>query len=235
MKTHSTTAEDLARIMRYCTMESPKKERFREITGTESYQFQAAGRSFSCQNHNAFLHMMEGAFSGKTGFTGEAGYCYVGALERDGKTFIVALLACGWPNNKTYKWSDTRKLMEYGLSSYDYKEIYEKPQLSDIPVENGISDDGEPDGSSLVSLAEVKGDGSRWRLLLREGEQVEILRAQKASLTAPVERGQLVGKILYRIDGMTVAFSEIRTAEAVGERDLNWCISKIMENFLINF
>ena len=235
MKTHSTTAEDLARIMRYCTMESPKKERFREITGTESYQFQAAGRSFSCQNHNAFLHMMEGAFSGKTGFTGEAGYCYVGALERDGKTFIVALLACGWPNNKTYKWSDTRKLMEYGLSSYDYKEIYEKPQLSDIPVENGISDDGEPDGSSLVSLAEVKGDGSRWRLLLREGEQVEILREQKTSLTAPVERGQLVGKILYRIDGMTVAFSEIRTAEAVGERDLNWCISKIMENFLINF
>ncbi|WP_283229737.1 D-alanyl-D-alanine carboxypeptidase family protein [Fusibacillus kribbianus] len=235
MKTHSTTAEDLARIMRYCTMESPKKERFREITGTESYQFQAAGRNFSCQNHNAFLHMMEGAFSGKTGFTGEAGYCYVGALERDGKTFIVALLACGWPNNKTYKWSDTRKLMEYGLSTYDYKEIYERPQLSDIPVENGISDDGEPDGSSSVSLAEVKGDGSRWRLLLREGEQVEILREQKTSLTAPVERGQLVGKILYRIDGMTVAFSEIRTAEAVGERDLNWCISKIMENFLINF
>ena len=38
-------------------------------------------RSFSCQNHNAFLTMMDGALSGKTGFTGKAGYCYVGALE----------------------------------------------------------------------------------------------------------------------------------------------------------
>lgn len=48
-----------------------------------------------------------GAFR-KTGFTGTAGYCYVGALQREDKTLIVALLACGWPNNKTYKWSDTR-------------------------------------------------------------------------------------------------------------------------------
>ncbi len=62
--------------------------------------------------------MMEGALSGKTGFTGTAGYCYVGALQREDKTLIVALLACGWPNNKTYKWSDTRKLMNYGLEQF---------------------------------------------------------------------------------------------------------------------
>ena len=54
----------------------------------------------------------------KTGFTGTAGYCYVGALQREDKTLIVALLACGWPNNKTYKWSDTRKLMNYGLEQF---------------------------------------------------------------------------------------------------------------------
>lgn len=59
--------------------------------------------------------MMDGAFTGKTGFTNKAGYCYVGALERDGKCMIVALLACGWPNHKTYKWSDSRELFGYGL------------------------------------------------------------------------------------------------------------------------
>lgn len=32
----------------------------------------------------------------------------MGALERDGKCLIVALLACGWPNNRSYKWTDTR-------------------------------------------------------------------------------------------------------------------------------
>ena len=50
--------------------------------------------------------MMEGAISGKTGFTAKAGYCYVAAFERDGERYCIALLACGWPNNKTYKWKD---------------------------------------------------------------------------------------------------------------------------------
>lgn len=64
-KVHSTTAADLAKIMAYCITASPKKEDFLEITRTASYQFQnaaadntgqikAGGRSFSCNNHNAF-------------------------------------------------------------------------------------------------------------------------------------------------------------------------------------
>ena len=122
-KEHSTTAADLARIMAYCVQESPARDLFREITATPSYSFYENGRNVTCVNHNAFLQMMDGAFSGKTGFTNKAGYCYVGALEDEGRTYIVSLLGCGWPNNKTYKWSDTRKLMEYGLENFRKREI----------------------------------------------------------------------------------------------------------------
>ena len=96
---HRTTAEDLARIFRYCITESPKREQFLEITRKEMYSFQniEQTRTFSCRNHNAFLKMMDGALSGKTGFTAKAGYCYIGALKSDSRTFIVVLLACGWP------------------------------------------------------------------------------------------------------------------------------------------
>ena len=86
--------------------------------------------------------MMEGALTGKTGFTAKAGYCYVGALKRDNRTFIVALLGCGWPNNKGYKWLDTRKLMEYGLKNYTLHPLSEaaKPSVpEELPVENGQS------------------------------------------------------------------------------------------------
>lgn len=83
-KIHSTTAEDLARIMSYCITKSPKKDEFIKITQTTNYSFTNkninesgdianGNRSFSCNNHNAFLSMMEGALSGKTGFTGNAG------------------------------------------------------------------------------------------------------------------------------------------------------------------
>ena len=98
---HHTTAKDLAEILRYCMKTSPQRDLFLEITGTQDYSFTENGRFFQCHNHNAFLQMMDGAFTGKTGFTNKAGYCYVGALKRDGKCLIVALLACGWPNHKT--------------------------------------------------------------------------------------------------------------------------------------
>ena len=69
---HSTTARDLALIMRYCIMTSPQKEAFLEITRTPAYGFanRQGSRSYNCVNHNAFLTMMDGALSGKTGFTG---------------------------------------------------------------------------------------------------------------------------------------------------------------------
>ena len=84
-----------------------------------------------------------GLLSGKTGFTGNAGYCYVGALRREDRTFIVALLACGWPNNKTYKWSDTRTLMNYGLENYYCEDVYEYDrEFAPVKVEGAEPENG---------------------------------------------------------------------------------------------
>ena len=83
---HHTTAADLARIMRYCVWISPKAAQFLVVTQTRSYTFWDLEKKnmFNCYNHNALLDQMDGAVSGKTGFTAKAGYCYTGALERDG-------------------------------------------------------------------------------------------------------------------------------------------------------
>ena len=67
---HSTTAKDLARIMRFCI----RNEEFLAITRTASHTFSDLDgtRNFTVQNKNAFLNMMDGVLSGKTGFTGNA-------------------------------------------------------------------------------------------------------------------------------------------------------------------
>ena len=197
VKAHSTTAADLAKIMSYCIMDSPKREEFLKITRTSSYsfgnyqkkdgEFLPDGRTFQCSNHNAFLSMMDGALSGKTGFTGTAGYCYVGSLRRDNRTYVVALLACGWPNNKTYKWSDTKVLMDYGLENFEYHRISEaavdEDTFSPLPVLNGQTDKlgqraftevkvekhfpENESGSEDASLYEEEG------LLLKKGEEIQ--------------------------------------------------------------
>ena len=141
---HHTTAQDLCRIMKYCVWESPAKEAFLAITQTQNHTFcNLKGKSYSLTNHNAFLSMMDGVLSGKTGFTGSAGYCYVAALERDGKKFCIALLACGWPNNKTYKWKDARKLLEHGIADFETKDLFCLPELSEIKVVNAMPEDAD--------------------------------------------------------------------------------------------
>ena len=82
---------------------------------------------------------MDGVLAGKTGFTGNAGYCYVAAVNVGEKHFIVALLACGWPHNRHYKWADTRALLAYGNANYEYREIeLAGVQIPAIPVADGL-------------------------------------------------------------------------------------------------
>lgn len=232
--THSTTAADLARIMKYCIKDSPMKEQFLTITQTQTYSFTnvKGDRSFSCNNHNAFLTMMEGALSGKTGFTGDAGYCYVGALEKDGRTFIVALLACGWPNNKGYKWKDTRKLMEYGLEHYDYQNIWQDVELKPIKAERGIQkgDEFGKDAEIELKIADADKD---FKILLEKGEQVEVTYNVKKKLNAPIKKGEKVGEVTYTLGEVTLRSFPIVTAEGAEKKDAGWCLKILFKKLLM--
>lgn len=230
VKKHHTTATDLGRIMRYCISQSPKKEEFLEITRTPSYSFQdvSGKRSFSCNNHNAFLSMMEGALSGKTGFTSEAGYCYIGALEQDGKTLIVALLGCGWPNHKNYKWQDTRALMEYGLEHYTLHSFSEAklPQIpSVIPVEKG---QGEKLGE-MAQVSTVRRETEDMKLLLGAEDEVRTVYRGKTFLEAPVKEGDKIGEISYELNGEIWKTEDVVAGNDVEKIDYAWCLKQTIE------
>ncbi|MDE5937730.1 MAG: D-alanyl-D-alanine carboxypeptidase [Lachnospiraceae bacterium] len=230
-RVHSTTAADLARIMAYCVTDSPEKERFLEITRTQGYDFTDADgtRSFHCNNHNAFLGMMQEALSGKTGFTNNAGYCYVGAVESEGRIFTVALLACGWPNNRSYKWSDMKKLAAYGMERYQYRDIYEPQNFADIPVRNGIAgEQGTPFEEAQVSVT-LQAEGESLPYLLCEADQVEVRTRVESVLDAPVAAGEEVGSVSYFLNGELVKRYAVCTDTAVEERSLLWILEYILK------
>lgn len=233
-RAHSTTAADLARIMKYCIYESPAREDFLAITGTAGHQFSdTEGKgSYSCVNHNAFLSMMEGAVSGKTGFTGAAGYSYVGALERDGKSLIVALLGCGWPPHKTYKWSDTRQLMEYGLDRYEYRDVWQERSFPPVPVENGIpatGDLGDPALAEIVLAPEER----ELKLLLKEEEKVMTEYQGKERLKAPVQAGEEAGRVIYSLNGEEVASFPVTVRGSVEEITGRWCLEDVLGKYFL--
>ena len=228
-KIHSTTAADLARILRYCIVLSPAKEEFLAITRAPSHAFSDLSgiRSFSCVNHNALLTSMEGAVSGKTGFTGKAGYCYVGAVKKGKKLFIAALLGCGWPPHKTYKWQDVRKLVTYGDKNFEYKEI-EKKGLGEetaVPVENGVG------YRVKVEIGTENADKTPLRVLLGNDEKVQVRTKIAKSLHAPVREGTPVGQRDYMVDGIVIDSDPVVTAGNVELWDFEYAEKIVMEKF----
>lgn len=225
---HSTTAEDLARIMQYCIRESPKAEEFLQITRTADYRFQDAdGKgTYQCHNHNALLTMMPGALSGKTGFTSGAGYCYIGAVEDEGRTFIVALLGCGWPPHKTYKWADVQKLVGYGKENYQYRNIYRECELPALPVNEGVGGDGVSADWEDCTVALVLGEAGNRELpfLVSAQDKVKIVRNLPEGLDAPVKKGERVGAVEYYLNDQKVASYPVMTAESAQRFSFVWCL-----------
>lgn len=218
---HSTTAKELARMMSYCILQSPKKEEFLQITGTYSYNFTNVEntRSFVCSNHNAFLNMMDGAVSGKTGYTGRAGYCYVGALERDGTTYVVALLNTGayGGQNKTNKWKDTKKLMQFGTTYFKRKTVYDGTEnLEAVLVENG-GRTSKAFWEEQYVCVEVSHD-TEIELVTADWERVDIKKQQQTTLQAPVYEGQVIGQIEVCLENVLVAHFDIVCTQTIPEQ-----------------
>lgn len=233
---HSTTAVDLAKIMSYCAFFSPKREEFLEICQTQNYVFTdyqesdngyvSAGKTYSCNNKNSFLTMMDGVLAGKTGFTGKAGYCYVAALESEGRKFVISLLACGWPNNKNYKWSDAKELFGYGLEKYSYENILKEIQLSPLEVVGGI-----PYGLSKMPVY-VSCDEESCFLLLDEKDKVEVKIYLPKKLKAPLAKNERVGKVEYLLNNEVVKEYQILTKSAVEEHTYQWSFWYILRKYI---
>ena len=210
---HVTTAEELAMILRYCISVSSKAKEFIEITGTTAYEFQELNgkRYVSCNNHNALLTSYDGALTGKTGFTGKAGYCYTGATKRGDKTMIIALLGAGGYPNKSLKWKDAGKLLDYGFENFEYQLLGKDDwNFEGIPVIDGMEE-----------IVEITTDAKTFSYLLGKGEVAQCKVECAEQLQAPVEKKTVVGTITYELNGKIIEQFQVYTAGDV-EKSTFW-------------
>lgn len=222
---HSTTAEELAKIMRYCTELSPKHDEFLTITRCKTHVFsdRAKRNSYHCINHNALLDMTAEAVSGKTGFTGGAGYCYVTELSDGDRKFIISLLGCGWPPHKTWKWEDVRRLYRYGKEQYFYREFaFEEKQIR-VPLENGAGKDW------IYAISDSPRQKKTFRLLVAENEQPEAEYVLKQALEAPVKAGDGIGNVYYSLNGIRIGQSSYRAEDGADAWNLYYCLSQVIK------
>lgn len=216
---HSTTARELATIAAYA-IQNPK---FIEITNTPAHEFKELTKEKirNVTNKNRFLYMMDGAIGVKTGFTNNAGYCFVGAVKREDRTLISVVLGSGWPPHKTYKWNDTMRLMDYGVSNYSKRVLMnQKIALPDVYIMNGQE-----------SFVKVYAQGMYSALLKKE----EVVRAEyviRSVLQAPVSEGTVVGELYLYIDDSLFQSIPVYVQQEVKEMHFDFCLRKACEGFL---
>lgn len=218
---HYTTARDLAVIASYAI----KNKTFIDITNTPSHSFKELkkGRSFRVTNKNKFLYMMDGAIGVKTGFTGKAGYCFVGAIKQPDRTLISVVLGCGWPPNKNLKWSDTKELMTYGIKNFKLRQIFEDKKIEPVHVKRGQL--------KYVPL-ELEGN---LKLLMGDDETVTIQYDLPEQLEAPVKAKSVVGKAKYYINDIPYTELPIYTTMDIPKIDYSYCLKKLYQLWSLQY
>lgn len=190
---HYTTAKDLAFIMKYCL----KNETFRKIAGQASCAIPATNK-YGTRKYNTTNELIipktasyyPYMTAGKTGFTTPAGECLVSSAYKDNLELICVVLG------GNSRFSDTRSLYEYAYSNYSIKNIVnEKDVVGNIDVSNASKETKNLDllvSESIPALV----------LNTDNLESFTPSLSLNENILAPIEEGDVLGKITYSINGV---------------------------------
>lgn len=223
---HQTTAYDLSLIMAACI----QNDKFLEITETASKTISSIDGTFQAalNNHNALLSMLDGVISGKTGFTAKAGYCYVGAYRQNDRTYTFALLACGWPNHKNYKWEDSKALISYGNDHYENRTILKEEEHQTIDLNRTMVKTFGKNHYYFTNTLSVTKEACAFQILVSENDEITMNPQGQKELSFPVTEGDVVATEEILWNGLPVQTRRILADETLFASDYTWCLWEIL-------
>lgn len=223
---HQTTAYDLSLIMAACI----QNDKFLEITETASKTISSIDGTFQAalNNHNALLSMLDGVISGKTGFTAKAGYCYVGAYRQNDRTYTFALLACGWPNHKNYKWEDSKALISYGNDHYENRTILKEEEHQTIDLNRTMVKTFGKNHYYFTNTLSVTKEACAFQILVSENDEITMNPQGQKELSFPVTEGDVVATEEILWNGLPVQTRRILADETLFASDYPWCLWEIL-------
>ena len=202
---HYSTAYDLSLIMNYCM----KNETFRSFSSAKSCIIPATNkydeRIFTNSNELLVLDTRDVptnyyypyAIAGKTGYTAEAKNCLVSVAEKDGLQLICTVLGgIRTDEGLSARFCDTKQLFEYGYNTYTIKKLRQKgASAKQIEIPNATKETKDLD---LLITNDID-------VLIKQKNmysKIEPVFELNDNLSAPINKGDVVGKIKYSIEGI---------------------------------
>ncbi len=202
---HVTSARDVAIMSRELVTKYPQIYDYSTIWMENITHVTSQGsKEFGLANTNKMLKTYEGCLGLKTGSTSLAKYCVSATAVRNGIHLIAVIMAA--PDYKT-RFSEAEKLLNHGYASCSlYEDPMEDIMLEPVPVKKSTvtSVDGGFEGpfTYLCMNGENPADITREILLEKE-------------VSAPVEKGQTIGKITYKMGTEVIGEVPIRAVQEI--------------------
>ena len=216
---HHSTAEDMSKIGVYAL----KNQNLMKIMNTRDYTFKSSKTTYSFVNKDRLLSEYEGAIGMKTGFTGKAGHCFVGAANRGDITLVSVVLASGWGTaGKSRKWIDAKALLNYGFNNYKKYSIINGSEKMNISIDKAEKE-----------IAELKYEDSV-DLLLSENEKanLKIENELPQNITAPINYGDSEGIGKIYTGNTLLKTVKIISAENIEKIGVEYNIKKLINQWL---
>jgi D-alanyl-D-alanine carboxypeptidase/D-alanyl-D-alanine carboxypeptidase (penicillin-binding protein 5/6) len=196
-KEHYTTARELAII----TAEAYKNNDFKTIASTYKKEIESSEVKRTLVNHNKLLKSYEGCIGVKTGYTKKSGRCLVSAAERDNLPFICVTI------NAPDDWRDHTEMLDYGYSLLEAKTLAYSGQFNfNLPVICG-----NEDTVSISNTNEIV------KIFKKNDMKVESTVKLPRYVVAPVNRGDVLGKIIFTKCGEKIAELNLIATKDINE------------------
>lgn len=183
---HKTSAYDIALMSR----ELLKHQRITNYTTI--WMDSLRGGETELVNTNKLVRFYEGATGLKTGTTSKAGCCVSASAKRDGLHLIAVVLGSDTSDDR---FSSARAMLDWGFANYERAELsIDAARIPAVGVLGGITDSVQP----VIPDAQ--------QILLEKGRAGEITQEidLAAEVEAPVEAGQTLGRVYFKLDGETI-------------------------------
>jgi D-alanyl-D-alanine carboxypeptidase (penicillin-binding protein 5/6) len=207
-KNHLTTAKDIALMSR----ELLKYDLIKKYSSL--WQDTIRNGKFTLTNTNRLVRFYDGCNGLKTGSTDKAGYCISAGAERGGMQLIAVIMGA---ESRDIRNAEARTLLDYGFSNYTiYKSECEA--LEEIPVCNGTKNSTtaySSEFSCVISKSDLK--------------KVEKTYDIPVEISAPLQKNDVIGKVIYEIEGETLGSSDIYILEDIDKISILDILSRIFK------
>lgn len=158
--------------------------------------------SFGLTNTNRLVRFYKGATGLKTGSTSKAGFCISATAERDGLSLICVIMGASTRDTRN---SAAMALLDWGFANFA---VYSSPtvELEGIRVLGGKKNECALEYEPLSCIVDKKSASS-----------IEYSVELPEALTAPVKKGDIIGKIKYSAGGNEIGSINIYAKEDIGK------------------